>query len=214
DHAVHQGLYPNNPRGTTGALVPVEFGWLPSVKGLPGSYKFGVWYNTSDSADLMLDLDRRPLGTTDVGALQRSGAYGGYINFQQQVTGTAGGRGITVFLNASQADKFTAATDSQVALGMERKGVGERARDMVGLAVGATHGNGRYAGYQRQHNRIYPNATLVVSDGYEVAAEVFYSWSPLPSLSVRPNLQFIKHPGGSAQNADAVVLGLKTLVAF
>jgi len=214
DHAVHQGLYPNNPRGTTGALVPVEFGWLPSVKGLPGSYKVGVWYNTSDSADLMLDQDRRPLGTTDVGALQRSGAYGGYINFQQQVTGTAGGRGVTVFLNASQADKFTAATDSQVALGMERKGVGTRARDMVGLAVGATHGNGRYAGYQRNHNRIYPNATVVVSDGYEVAAEAFYSWSPLPSLSVRPNLQFIKHPGGSAQNADAVVLGLKTLVAF
>ena len=127
---------------------------------------------------------------------------------------TAGGRGVSVFLNASQADKFTAATDSQVALGMEVKGVGTRTRDMVGLAVGATHGNGRYAGYQRNHNRIYPNATVVVSDGYEVAAEVFYSWSPLPSLSVRPNLQFIKHPGGSAQNADAVVLGLKTLVAF
>jgi len=214
DHNVHQGLYPNNPHGTTGALIPVEFGWLPSVKGLPGSYKAGVWYNTSDSADLMLDQDRRPLGTTSVGALRRSGAYGGYINFQQQVTGTAGGQGVSVFLNVSQADKFTAATDSQVALGMEVKGVSGRPRDMVGLAVGATHGNGRYASYQRTHNRVYPNAQVVVDDGYEVAAEVFYGWSPIPSLSIRPNLQFVKHPGGSARNDDAVVLGLKTLVAF
>jgi len=215
-HNVRQGLYPNNPHGTTGALVPVEFGWLPAaaLHGLPGSYKVGVWYNTSDSADLLLDQDRQPLGTTGVGALQRSGAYGGYINFRQQVSGVAGGKGATVFLNASQADKFTAATDSQVALGMEYKGVFDRPRDVVGLAVGATHGNGRYASYQRTHNRLHPDAQTVVNDGYEVAAEVFYSWSPLPSLNIRPNLQFVKHPGGTTQNADAVVLGLKTVVAF
>lgn len=214
DYNTHRGLYPNNPHGTTGALVPVEFGWLPVVKGLPGSYKIGAWYNTSDSADLFLDQNRRPLGSTSVGALQRDGAYGAYINIQQQVTGTAGGKGAIVFLNASQADKFTAATDNQVALGMEYRGVFDRARDTVGLAIGATHGNGRYANHQRVVNGLNPGAQTVVNDGYEYAAEVFYNWSPIPALSLRPNLQFIKHPGGSSQNSDAVVLGLKSVVAF
>jgi porin len=211
---VHNGLLPNNPHGTTGALIPLEFGWLPSVRGLPGSYKVGAWYNTSDSKDLMLDQNRQPLGSGSVGALQRDGAYGAYINFQQQVTGSAGGKGVTVFLNASQADKFTAATDRQVALGMEYKGVFDRPRDMVGLALGTTHGNGRYASYQRTYNSLHRDGRTVVNDGSEYVAELFYSWSPLPSVSIRPNLQYVMHPGGSSQNGNAVVLGLKTVVAF
>jgi porin len=36
-------MFPNNPRGTTGALIPLEFGWQPTVGGLPGSYKVGAW---------------------------------------------------------------------------------------------------------------------------------------------------------------------------
>jgi porin len=211
---VRKGLLPNFPDGTTGALIPVEFGWLPSVHGRPGSYKLGAWYNTSDSNDLMLDQNRRPLGSTSVGALQRDGAYGAYINIQQQVTGPAGGKGVTVFLNASQADKFTAATDNQVALGMEYKGVFDRPSDMIGVAVGATHGNARHANFQREYNRTHPSAPTVVNDGYEYAAEVFYSWSPIPSVSIRPNLQYVMHPGGTSQNDNTVVVGLKTSIAF
>ncbi|MDN4055012.1 carbohydrate porin [Massilia sp. YIM B02763] len=210
----HRGLYPNNPHGTTGALIPVEFGWLPSVNGLPGSYKVGAWYNTSDSADLMLDQNRQPLGSSDAVALRRDGAYGGYVSIQQQVTGSAGGKGMTLFLNASQADKFTAATDSQVAVGMQYKGLFDRPRDMIGVAVGATHGNGRYANHQRFVNGLHPDAATVVNDGYEYATEVYYAWSPIPSLSIRPNVQFIKHPGGTSANSDVVVLGLKSLVTF
>jgi porin len=207
---VHKGLYPNFPDGTTGALIPLEFGFTPAngFHGLPGSYKVGAWYNTSDSADLMLDQNRQPLGSTSVGALQRDGAYGAYINFSQQVTGVAGGKGATVFLNASQADKFTAATDSQVAVGLSYQGAFDRPADTIGVALGTTHGNGRRANAQRVAG------SAVVNDGYEVAAEVFYGWTPLKSVTIRPNLQFIKHPGGTSQNDDAVVLGLKTSIAF
>ncbi|MDQ2823813.1 MAG: carbohydrate porin [Pseudomonadota bacterium] len=209
---VHRGLVPNFPDGTTGALIPLEFGYTPAsvgaFHGLPGSYKVGVWYNTSDSADLMFDQNRQPLGTTSVGALQRDGAYGGYINFQQQVSGVANGEGATVFLNVTQADKFTAATDAQVALGVQYKGAFQRPADVIGVALGTTHGNGRRGYAQRAVN------STIVNDGYEVAAEVYYGWSPLPSVVIRPNLQFIKHPGGTSQNDDAVVLGLKTSLSF
>lgn len=214
---VHKGLYPNFPRGTTGALIPLELGWTPAAvsafHGLPGSYKVGAWYNTSDSADLMLDQNRQPLGSTSVGALQRDGAYGAYINFQQQVSGIAGGTGATVFLNATQADKFTAATDSQVAAGVQYKGAFDQPRDVIGVALGTTHGNGRRGNAQRFLNSLN-GAQTVVNDGYEVAAEVYYGWSPVPAVMIRPNVQYIVHPGGTGQNDNALVLGLKTSIAF
>jgi len=209
---VRKGLVPNFPDGTTGALIPVEFGFTPAgvamFHGLPGSYKAGAWYNTSDSADLMLDQNRQPLGTTSVGALQRDGAYGAYINFQQQVTGVAGAEGATVFLNASQADRFTAATDSQVAVGLQYKGAFDRPADTIGVALGTTHGNGRRANAQRVAS------SQIVNDGYEVAAEVYYGWAPLKSVVIRPNVQYIAHPGGTGQNDNALVVGLKTSIAF
>lgn len=215
---VHKGLIPNFPDGTTGALIPLEFGFTPTsvgaFHGLPGSYKVGAWYNTSDSADLSIDANRQPLGTTSVGALQRDGAYGAYINFQQQVTGVANGEGATVFLNASQADKFTAATDSQVAFGMQYKGAFERPQDVIGVALGTTHGNGRRGDAQRLYNAQHPATATVVNDGYEVAAEVYYGWTPIKSITIRPNIQYIVHPGGTSQNDNALVVGLKTSIAF
>lgn len=41
-YARRHGLSLDNPGGTTGALIPVEVGWLPAWNGLPGSYKFGA----------------------------------------------------------------------------------------------------------------------------------------------------------------------------
>jgi porin len=209
---VHKGLHPNFPDGTTGALIPLEFCFTPAAvgafRGLPGSYKIGAWYNTSDSADLMLDQNRQPLGSTSVGALQRDGAYGAYVNFQQQVTGVAGGVGATVFLNATQADKFTAATDRQVAAGVQFKGAFDRPLDVIGVALGTTHGNGRRANAQRVAGQ------AIVNNGDEVAAEVYYGWAPVPAVMIRPNVQYIVHPGGTGQNDNALVLGLKTSIAF
>jgi carbohydrate-selective porin OprB len=41
--------------GSTGALIPVELGWLPTFGGgkLPGSYKIGAWYDTSNAPNVV-----------------------------------------------------------------------------------------------------------------------------------------------------------------
>jgi porin len=204
----------NFPGGTTGALMPAEFGWTPKANGLPGIYKIGGWYNNSGGKDLYLNTDREPLALAGGTALQRSGRYGGFLEMMQQVSGDAGGPGTTVFFNFSQADKFTSATDRQIAMGAEYKGVFNRPRDMIGFAVGATHANGRLGDYQRQYNTLNPTAQVKVLDGYEYVSELFYNWSPIPSINLRPNLQYILHPGGTRQNSNAFVLGLKTSIAF
>ncbi|RDD79863.1 porin [Dyella tabacisoli] len=200
----------NNPGGTTGALIPLEFGWTPNANGLPGSYKVGAWYNNAGGSDLYYDVNRQPLAITGSAALKRDFRYGGYLSFQQQVSG----KGTTVFFNATQADRNTSATDRQIAMGMEYKGPFNRANDMVGFAIGASHANSRLAKYQRLYNQLHPNTPRLVKNGYEYVSELFYNWSPIPSINLRPNLQYILHPGGTRQNSNAFVLGLKTSVAF
>ena len=213
-YARHNGLKPNFPGGTTGALIPLEFGWTPMANGLPGTYRVGVWDNTSKGADLYLNTDREPLALDGGTALQRDSRYGGYISMQQQISGEANGRGTTVFFNATMADHYTSATDRQFAMGAEYKGIFNRPNDMLGLALGATHANSYLANYQRQFNALNPTMPGMVKDGYEYVAELFYNWSPIKSINLRPNLQYIVHPGGTTQNSNALVLGLKTAIVF
>jgi porin len=212
-YARSKGMLPDFPGGTTGVLIPLEFGWTPTVDGRPGSYKFGVWYNTSNGANLYYDINHDPAGETGLTPLRRDEHYGAYINLQQQISGDAGGSGTSLFLNISQADRHTAITDRQIALGITYMGPFGRPRDTFGIAVGATNNNSRYATYIEQNNARTGQHT-VVGGGNEYVSELFYSWSPIPSIFLRPNLQYILHPGGTSINSNAFVLGLKTGFTF
>ncbi|GAB2563071.1 carbohydrate porin [Dyella jejuensis] len=204
----------NFPGGTTGVLVPLEFGWTPTVNGLPGSYKLGSWYNNAGGSDLYYDASRQPIAATGEPPLQDRSRYGGYLGLQQQISGDANGGGVNVFLNATMTDARTSPTDRQFAVGAEYKAPFNRANDMLGVALGATHGSTYLAAYQRLYNQLNPHAAVPVQDGYEYAMELFYNWSPLPSINLRPNLQYVVHPGGTTKNSNALVLGLKTVIAF
>ncbi|MET0618615.1 MAG: carbohydrate porin, partial [Luteibacter sp.] len=137
-YARHSGLKPSFPSGTTGALIPLEFGWKPSINGLPGSYRVGVWYNTSHGDDLYEDVNHQPIALTGNEPLQHDSRKGAWITFQQQVTGEAGGKGTTVFLNIASADHATSATNNQISMGMEYKGIFDRPNDFIGAAIGGS----------------------------------------------------------------------------
>ncbi|MGV8942266.1 MAG: carbohydrate porin [Lysobacter sp.] len=47
-----------------------------------------------------------------------------------------------------------------------------------------------------------------------VDAELFYGWRPLPSITLRPDLQYVRRPGGIREKDSAFVVGLKSSVAF
>lgn len=213
-YARHNGWAPTIPGGTTGALMPLEAGWQPRWKGLPGVYMAGLWYNTSDGDDLYLDVNRNPRGLTGLDALQHNGQYGGYFSLQQQVSGVADGRGATLFLNFTQADRNTAHLDRQLTLGvLLREPVEGRTNDTVGVAVGATHNNGRFADAVNQNN-VRTGQNVIAGRSYEYVGEVYYSWVPAPWVFLRPNLQYILHPGGTTRNRNAFVIGLKASLTF
>lgn len=214
DYAQRNGWKPDFPPGTTGALLPLEFGWTPRFAGLPGTWKFGVWYDTSGGDDLFLDRNRRPMALTGAPPLHRDSRRGAYLDLEQQVTGDPGGRGLHLFFRAAQADHATASLDRQVSLGAVYHGPFGRDDDLAGIGLGATHANGYAARDQRLRNRLDPAGAAPVATGDEVETEVFYRWSPVPAVSVQPDLQYVVRPGAVAGRHAALVAGLVTRVSF
>jgi len=218
---VQAGAYEVNPRnlqnklalgyfaGATGALLPVEAVWKPHLRGLPGTYRIGAWYDTSRGDDVVLDRTGGIAAQSGIAPLQHDGRYGAWAVARQQVTGTADASGtltgLTLFVRVTQADSRTARIDNQVTLGLFYEGLRILAHDdVLGLAVGRTHVNDRIGEGEA--------ATARPVEGSEYATELFYSFHPVAGIVMRPNVQYIIHPGGRDDARDVVVLGLKTSI--
>lgn len=197
-------------KGGTGVLVPVELGWSPLLgsKGLVGSYKVGGWYTNADAGDVFLDINHDPRAVTGLEPLERSSRYGFWINAWQQLIGTAANgkplTGVGVFANFTQADRRTSVTDNQIALGVFWKPpIKSLPDDVLAFAVGRTNVNSRFTRGQKL-DPAHPDPQKA-----EYAAELYYSAHPFHWLEMRPNLQYIHHPGGRSDAHDIGVLGLK-----
>jgi porin len=118
-----------------------------------------------------------------------------------------------VFLNATQADDRTSTLDSQVAAGLLYVGPFDaRPLDGIGLAVGRTAVNDRVTHGQRLENKA--GLGPVPIQGAEYVAELYYSLHVIHGMTLRPNVQYVHDPGGTSENSDAVILGLKTIIDF
>ena len=183
---------------------------------LDGSYKFGAWYNSSKAPDIVDNTNGQPLALDGGQPLMHNGQYGAYINFLQRLTSPlfAGSkRGVSVFFNATFADRQTATLDNQIAAGVFYTGpFASRPADKIGLAIGRTHVNSRIAGIESQQNAAGLGPVGVQSSEY--VGEIFYSVHPTKWLELRPNIQYVHQPGGIAQDTDDVIGGLRLSVNF
>jgi porin len=207
-------LWPNFPRGTTGALIPLGLLWKPAPWGRAGSYKFGIWYSTADANDVFLNSNGQPLVIAKGTPLRRNSSSGNYFNFEQPISGEVGGVGARVFFNGLTAnDETTPGIDRQLALGIEYKGLfATRPQDFTGIAIGTNRANRRIA-----------EGAILVNEGpgkdvavhrSEYVAETFYSWWPLKFFNLRPCVQYIIRPGGVANKPDVLVIGMRTAIVF
>lgn len=197
--------------GATGVLLPVEAVVKPKLGSLPGTYRFGGWYDTSHADDVVLDQHGGLAAMSGLEPLRRDGRWGGWAVLRQQVTGSADKdgtvRGLTLFARATQADRRTARLDGQLVVGLFYEGIRLVAPDdVLGAAIGRTHVNGRVATTERIEGRPV--------QGSEYEGELFYSLHPTAGLVVRPNIQYVVDPGGRRNRKDAVVLGLKSSISL
>ncbi len=216
------GIYEENPRnldkiftigrfrGATGALIPIEFGLTGDGDGgAVGSFKIGGWVSTADAPDLFLDVAREAAILTGRAPLQRGSAHGVWLAIEQQVSGrSARGTsisGVSVFFNALAADRRTSRLDNQVVVGLFlRDPLSDVAGDMVGFAAARTHVNNRLDQAERLAGR--------PPRGAEYAFELFYGFRPVGWLDLRPNVQWIHHPGGRRDAGAVGVAGLKAVL--
>jgi porin len=209
----------------TGVFIPFEIGWrpghtitgVPTTDGaLPGDYRIGLYYDTSNVTGPLKNLPGQnlPVITGPV----YYGRYGGWLTAAQTVwrqpTGKPGGtRSLSLFGALNLGDPDTALYPVYAELGAVLKGTFPgRDDDTIGLAVTDTEVNG--------HRKDLEAALL--AQGYavtgvqnrEIAFEVNYSAAVYPGISIEPGIQFIVHPGALTEVPNALVFALRTAVKF
>jgi len=208
--------------GTKGAILPVEAVWSPQVNGLPGEYRLGYYYSTADAEDVYEDINGNPQGISGAGFKSHSSKHGWWVVAQQQVTAHGGdaSRGLSLFANFTVHDKATNVVDNYQQVGLVYKGAFDaRPKDDIGFGIARIHVNDDVKKRAEQLNaqngiNDYDNPGFVPLQRTEYNAELYYGFHVTNWLTVRPNLQYIKSPGGVDEVDNALVAGLKIQSSF
>jgi porin len=202
---------------STGAFVPIELGWLPGQGSgrLPGVYKIGGYYNSSETPDLFKDINGQPAGLTGEPFVQHNGRWGGYIMADQMVFREESGsnRGLTLGAMVTIGDPDTAKYSYFWVAGGHYQGTFHgRDNDVVSFMIAYARTNSRLTQYQQDINTVVPSSVGIQT--YESITEIDYGVQLAPWLKIRPNLQYVINPGGTGKISNALVIGLYTQVAF
>ena len=203
--------------GTQGAMFPVELVWSPAIRGLKGEYRAGYYYSNANAKDVYRDDNDQSAALSGQNYRSRSSKHGFWLGAQQQVTSLASdhSRGLSVFANATLHDKKTNAIDNYVQAGVVYRGPFDaRAQDDIGFAVARVHVNPAFRKNAQAHNRAaglddFDDPAFLPVQDTEYSAELYYGIHLANWLTLRPNLQYIRHPGGVQAVDDALVGGLK-----
>ena len=229
DFYVETGIYQVNPNEgnadagfnlsfqSTGVFLPVELGWLRGrgSRKLPGTYKIGGYYNSSNTPDLLKDVNGSSAGLTGAPFEQHNGRSGAYLTADQMVFREQPGsdRGLTVGGMVTMGDPGTAIYRYSWMGGGHYQGTFRgRDKDVVSFMFAYVRTNSRLTQYQQDVDSVAPGATGIQT--FESIAEIDYGLQVKPWLRIRPNLQFVINPGGTDKIPNAFVIGLYTQVTF
>ena len=203
--------------GTKGTVLPVELVWSPKLNNLPGEYRVGYYKSTAPADDVKVNI------TNDGEDYRvRDSKHGYWFVVQQQLTSHNGdaSRGLNIAANATFHDKATNIVDNYQSLMFVYKGPFDaRPKDDIGIGAARVHVNDDVKKSAEQIN-----ASLGVTDyndplysplrTTEYNYEINYGFHVTNWLTVRPNVQYITHPGGVDQVDNALVAGLKIQSVF
>ena len=203
--------------GTKGTVLPVELVWSPKLNNLPGEYRVGYYKSTAPANDVRVDIT-----STGQDYRVRDSKHGYWFVVQQQLTSHNGdaSRGLNIAANATFHDKATNIVDNYQSLMFVYKGPFDaRPKDDIGIGAARIHVKDDVKKSAEQIN-----ASLGVTDyndplysplrSTEYNYEINYGFHVTNWLTVRPNLQYITHPGGVDQVDNALVAGLKIQSVF
>jgi porin len=231
------GIYQHNPRhlrssnafnlgvsGSEGAMHLMETHWKTTIteNALRGNYWLGAYYNTSEHDDFYWDINHEPQAITGDPFLRHKNRHGIYFVMNQQVTAVAGSRerGLVLLFNVGINDNQVAMSDYQIQAGFKYKGpFAVRPKDDIGFGFSRVNINDARADYQRLVNQInqvvdYYDPNYSPVQHAEYAIELHYTYIASPAVTLRPNIQWLKDPGGVKEIETAKVFGLTMSVKF
>lgn len=186
--------------------------------GPPGLYRLGASYQTGPFEDLYYDeygesfaISGRPPRTFEGDVLA-------YLAVDQTLwreepgADDAQGLGAFVRLGAGAADRnpFNFVVDG----GLHYQGL-LPGRDEDALALGCIYvAASEDLRRQERDDRDFNGAPIDHLSDYELVVELTYAAWITPWWYVQPDLQWVVHPGGSAANEDAWIIGLRTGLTF
>ena len=208
--------------GTKGTVLPVELVWSPKVNSLPGEYRVGYYKSTADANDVREDVNGFDAATTGDAYKTHSSKHGYWFVAQQQLTSHNGDatRGLNIAANATFHDKDTNFIDNYQSVMFVYKGPFDaRPKDDVGIGAARIHVNDdvkKNAEFLNASNGVsdYDNPVFSPIRETEYNYEINYGFHVTNWLTVRPNLQYITHPGGVDEVDNALVAGLKIQSTF
>ncbi len=141
---------------------------------------------------------------------------------QQQLSTRDGDpqRGLSVFANLTVHDKASSQVDHFIQAGIVYKGLFDgRPNDALGIGIAEVHTNPalrKRAELANQQSGIsdYDDPSYVPVQRNEISSEIYYGVRVTNWLTVRPNLQYLKNPGGVHEVDAALIAGLKLQAKF
>ncbi|HKS14150.1 MAG TPA: carbohydrate porin [Pseudomonas sp.] len=211
--------------GGKGVIMPVEaiYTTAQGLRGLPAEVRLGAFVSTADADDVYMGADGQPQPLTPEGGYERhSTSHGFWTVLRQQVAlvGNDPDRPVELFTQAHFNQKDTSYIRSSLNVGMTIQGpFDSRPSDQLGIALGRVEVSPRFEKRQALLNAMsgigsYDDPGFIPVQDKEYSAEVFYGVQATKWLMVRPNLQYVRHPGGVDEVDDAVVVGLKIQTRF
>lgn len=213
DHGFYLGT-----AGATGVIYAGELQWTPTLGSsgdLPGTYKIGGWYDTSDSDNVVTDAGGGRQAVTGLPFARENHHSGIHANMLQQLVAPRadGSHELSVAANLALVDLRTNRLGGKAAVIFSRTGLfAGRARDDLTFGVGAVFMNPRVTDLQQAQRDAGLRADAAQDIQY--SAELNYGYRLTPAITLRPGLQFIHNPGGRSDRDDIFVGGLKLSLAL
>lgn len=160
------------------------------TKGLPGIYKVGAWYETTEFPDW-------------ISGANHSGNYGIY-GVADQTVWKGAAQSMSVFVRAGAAPSDRNLLSFYVDGGFGFKGlVPGRSDDVLTFGIA----------YEKVSSKAATAALPTVLDD-EIVLELSYQALLAPWWVLQPDFQYIVHPGGATSVANAAVIGLRSTIKF
>jgi porin len=185
---------------------------LAGPEALAGEYKIGAWLHTGEFTSNFHDRNGEPFLISGLDPKVHENSFGAYIAANQTIW-REDDREISLFGRAGGSPPDRALFELVLDAGITLDGFFGRPDDQAGAGVSYARVSRDIRKLERLDFALNGPALTGLSD-HETVLELFYSAQLTKWWTIQPDFQWIFNPGGNSGASDAIVLGIRTSIAF